>query len=909
MNSAGLLELLHNAALLVAMLYLYDLLLGVRYSRPSLGYSLLGGALLGLAAVLVMTSPWEFSPGIIFDTRSVLLSLSGLFFGWIPTTVAMLCASIFRYIQGGAYITGILVIIVTGSLGILWRYQLKEKLVNLSPLRLLYFGIVVHFCMLLLMFTLPGAVAWKVLSDISIPVMLIYPLATLALGLLLLRRLQQVAETQQVKESEIRLSSLIRHAPVGIWEMDWSAIPAELDQLKQSGVSDLRYFFHTQPEEVRRLASVILLLNVNNVAVSSSPEEGNKATLSHHLPDVALPDLAKVILSLYQGETMVALESYSYKSNNQLGQESVRIMVMPGYETNLKRVLGITLDITEQKEAEEQMRTAALVYENSSEAMMVTDRDNHILTVNSAFPTVTGYDRHEVIGKKPELLSSGQHDRAFYREMWSSLEKTGRWKGEVCNRRKSGELYVELLTIDTIYDKKGEVYRRLALFTDITQQKETEQLVWRQANFDPLTKLPNRRMFQDRLQLELSRARRQEGKIGLMQLDLDRFKEINDSLGHRFGDQVLRLAAERLSERISESNTVARFGGDEFTVLVTDIEDITTVQDLAEILLTTLAEPYQVEGETLYLSVSIGITCYPEDGHSVDDLLKNADQAMYAAKEEGRNCYHLFTPSMHKAALERIQLISDLRANNLCEQLELYYQPIVELNSRRIVKAEALIRWMHPVKGMISPAEFIPVAEDTGVITMMGDWIYRTAVQQLKDWRERYDQNFQMSINKSPIQFHHVIDQSELWSLFLNELDLPGSSVVIEITEGLLLDNSERVKDRLESLHYSGMKIALDDFGTGYSALSYLKKFDIDFLKIDQSFVHNLHVHSEDQVLCEAITMMAHRLGMLVIAEGVETEEQRQLLMQAGCDFGQGYLFSKPVPAKEFERLLQRKVL
>jgi len=449
----------------------------------------------------------------------------------------------------------------------------------------------------------------------------------------------------------------------------------------------------------------------------------------------------------------------------------------------------------------------------------------------------------------------------------------------------------------------NKVLRMVGTLTDISRLKESEEVIWNQANFDSLTGLPNRRMFYDRLEQEVKKTHRTGLNLALIFLDLDRFKEVNDTLGHDQGDILLKEASKRLLRCVRESDTVARLGGDEFIIILGDLDDAGIVERVAQKILAELLEPFKLDREIAYVAASLGVTFYPEDAKNLDDLMKNVDQAMYAAKSLGGNRYSYFTPSMQVSAQARMQMANDLRSAIADEQFWLVYQPIVELKSGRITKAEALVRWHHPTRGMISPAEFIPVAEDTGLIIEIGEWVFHEAVNQVNFWRKTISKDFQISINKSPAQFHNEIKLPNTWFEYLAELGLPGQSVVVEITEGLLLDASEHVTKRLLEFRDAGVQVSLDDFGTGYSSLSYLKKFDIDYLKIDKSFVANLAPDSDDLALCEAIIVMAHKLGIKVIAEGVETAVQRDLLLAAGCDFGQGYFFSRPVKAEEFERL------
>jgi len=572
-----------------------------------------------------------------------------------------------------------------------------------------------------------------------------------------------------------------------------------------------------------------------------------------------------------------------------------------GEKNEVLGTVGFTRDISRRKAAEEAQQLAGLVFDNSGEAMLVTDKDNKILNVNSAFCAMTGYSREEVLGQDPKILASGEHDAAFYQAMWQAICTTGQWRGEIKNRRKSGECFVEEISIDTIFDADGKPLRRVALFSDITQRKQTEEQIWRQANFDALTGLPNRRMAREQLEHEIKKALRTEQHLAVLMLDLDRFKEVNDTLGHEIGDELLQHAARRLEACVRESDTVGRLGGDEFVVILTALESISSPTRVAKKIIEQMGLPFDLRDQQVYVSASVGITLYPDDGKELSHLLRNADQAMYAAKNKGRNCYSFFTQSMQAELNKRAAMMNDLRGAVARQEFTLLYQPIVELTSGCVHKAEALLRWRHPQQGMVSPAQFVPVAEQSGLINTIGDWVFQNAVAQAAIWRQTLQADFQISINKSPVQFLDVRHDPADWINYISAYGLPGAALTVEITEGLLLEASPKTAEHLLTFRDAGIQVAIDDFGTGYSALSYLKKFDIDYLKIDQSFVRNLSADSSDLVLCEAIIVMAHKLGLRVIAEGVETPLQRELLTSIGCDYGQGYLFSKPLPPDEFE--------
>ncbi|SNS97126.1 PAS domain S-box-containing protein/diguanylate cyclase (GGDEF) domain-containing protein [Noviherbaspirillum humi] len=570
-----------------------------------------------------------------------------------------------------------------------------------------------------------------------------------------------------------------------------------------------------------------------------------------------------------------------------------------------QRMIGTLCDISERKESEEALQLAAMVYQHSAEAMMVTDADNVIVAVNPAFTTLTGYSAIEAIGRNPSMLRSGKQDKAFYEAMWDSLKNTGSWRGRIHNRRKNGDELVEQVTINTIRNEDGEICRYVALFADITEKTRFDERMWRQANFDTLTQLPNRRMSLDRLEHDIMRARRTDKAIALLFIDIDNFKEVNDTFGHQMGDALLVEASHRIMSCVRSTDTVARFGGDEFTIVMSDLDETERVQEVAQQIIARLSAPFKLADEKLYTSASIGITLFPNDAHDAETLLKNADQAMYEAKSSGRNRYCFFTHSMLETTQTRVMLARDMREAIEHENFEIYFQPIVDLNSNRIVKAEALLRWQHPTRGMISPVVFIPIAEANGLIVPLSNWMFREVAKMARRWRELASSPIQFSINVSPAQFHGDSEMPECWIDTCREYAIPGETIVLEITEGLLLKANDDVGGKLRALHQAGIQIALDDFGTGYSSLSYLKKFDIDFIKIDKSFVRDLETDPNDLVLSEAIVVMAHKLGLKVIAEGIESAGQKALLAAAGCDYGQGYLYAKPMPAAAFENLLR----
>ncbi len=555
--------------------------------------------------------------------------------------------------------------------------------------------------------------------------------------------------------------------------------------------------------------------------------------------------------------------------------------------------------LAEQAASNEALRLAASVYEASSEGMIVTDARNHILSINPAFTRITGYALAEVLGKDPQMLSSGRHGPLFWHQMWSAVRTRGCWQGEVWNRRKNGEIYAELLSVSVLRAADGTVERHVGLFVDLSETKRSEDLIWEQANLDALTGLPNRRALDDRLDVELRVVPYGSGSVYCCLIDLDRFKDIRDGMGHERADKLLVAVAGRIRRCVPEAGTVARLSADEFCVLIPNVADRAEVDALARTILAAVAEPELIDGQNVYLSASMGIAAYPDDATDADELLKHADQATYLAKKAGRARFAYFLHGMERVSQVRVGLASELHTALSGEQFALWYQPIIDLRTGVCDKAESLLRWHHPHRGLIGPADFIPLLEESGLIHQVGDWAFQEASRAARDWSLRAGRPIRVGVNRSPLQFDEQGGQS--WPARLAEWGIPGHLLAVEITEGLLLRDDSKIFAQIRALRGAGVHICIDDFGTGYSSLGYLNRFPVDALKIDKSFVRNLPGSAGDLVLVESIIAMAHRLGIEVVAEGVETPAQREVLTAAGCDFAQGYLFGRPLPAASFE--------
>ncbi|SES89966.1 PAS domain S-box-containing protein/diguanylate cyclase (GGDEF) domain-containing protein [Nitrosomonas marina] len=570
-------------------------------------------------------------------------------------------------------------------------------------------------------------------------------------------------------------------------------------------------------------------------------------------------------------------------------------------------VLGVYQDITKQKENEDYMAMAATIYKFCNEAIMVTDENNFIKAINPAFTRITGYEPGDVIGKNPRIFQSGRHNNSFYKKMWQKLQTEGHWQGEIWDRHKNGHVHAKWLNISVILNTDNSVYCYVGQFSDITEKKKQDELLFKQANYDLLTGLPNRNFFKDRLTREIKKSQRNDQQMSLLFLDLDRFKDINDTLGHDKGDKLLREVALRLTSCVRKTDTIARLGGDEFAIILPEIDDKSRIEAIARNIINKLSIPFKLDKKqaNYYISTSIGIAIYPDDGIDMKALMKHADQAMYAAKLAGRNRFNYFTRSMQQEAYEKMVLTHDLRQALSRNELQVYYQPILDLKHGLICKAEALLRWKHPERGMISPHTFIPLAEESGLIKQIGEMVFTTTVANIKQWQNQFGYLLQVSINMSATQLTSL-KKNQLTD-YLIQQGMPGNCINVEITESLLLKDTPVVKKRLLEFLNDGIEVSIDDFGTGFSSLSYLKKFDIDYLKIDKSFIQQLADNTTDRALVDAIVVMAHKLDIKTIAEGVETELQRRLLVDIGCDFEQGFRYSPAVTAEEFTLLLKKQ--
>lgn len=581
--------------------------------------------------------------------------------------------------------------------------------------------------------------------------------------------------------------------------------------------------------------------------------------------------------------------------------EKVRFWEARIQQRHSDEVLMVVRDITLRKQQDLQLRLSAKVFEGSNEAIIITDADLHIISVNSAYQQIMGYREAEVILVDTSVVAARLNTHSLFRNLLSILKEKGHWQGELLSRRKNGDVFPCWFSISQVVNTQGEPENYIAIFNDITEHKNSRAQIDFLAHHDGLTGLPNRILLNDRLEMAIHTASRENKKLGVLFIDLDRFKNVNDSLGHSVGDQVLKEMATRLSAIIRTGDTVSRLGGDEFVVLFPKIKDESALIDLIQKLSVILQQPYIVEGISLHLTPSIGIAVFPTDGENPEVLIKNADAAMYLAKEKGRNNFQFYTPALNARTLDRLKLESDLRKALDNGHFELHYQPLIVGADRSLWGAEALVRWRHPELGLIPPNDFIPLAEETGLIIPLGEWVLAEAVKQVTHWQQQGFTDMVVSVNISALQFRQT-DFLERVESILEAAGVEPTSVELELTESILMGDMDASVQTLQRFCDRGYRIAIDDFGTGFSSLSYLRHLPIHLLKIDQSFVRDMIAEPASLAIVDSIITLAHALGKETIAEGVETEAEYNLLRQHGCRLMQGYYFAKPLPALQFER-------
>jgi len=613
-------------------------------------------------------------------------------------------------------------------------------------------------------------------------------------------------------------------------------------------------------------------------------------------------------------QAFLAKVQYLYSHRDEKSRDELRLKdgrVLDRYSSPLIDSVGeyrgriwYFRDITERVKAEGRLRLWSRVLDQSAEAIFVCDPEERILIVNKAFERTTGFSAAEALGATPRILKSARHDRAFYAELWKSVQETGTWSGEMWNRRKSGELYVEWLSISAVRDQNSAVTHYVGIFSDITARKQTEERIVRLGHFDALTDLPNRVLLMDRL-TQLTKSRQQRDfKIAAVFIDLDRFKEVNDSLGHDAGDLLLQAIAKRLSDAVREDDTVARIGGDEFVVVLQSLREVRDAAALVQKLLSCLVKPVTINGYELTVTASMGISLYPDDATNGQEMIRNADAAMYQAKGAGRNGYQFYTSDLNKRALEMLAMESDLRRAIERQEFELHYQPQVDISSGVVVGVEALIRWNHPDLGLVMPGKFISIAEERGLIVPIGSWVIDEALRQAAIWQHRGKLSVPIAVNVSAVQFRQK-DFVEQLASSVRKHGITPNHLELELTESIVMRDAETTIKVLRSLNEIGFQLSIDDFGTGYSSLSYLRRFPIHKIKIDQSFVADLTKDESAGSIVTAIIGLARSMKLKVIAEGVQTPDQLQILRSQGCDQAQGFLFSPALGSEELGKFVR----
>ncbi|MDD2789077.1 MAG: EAL domain-containing protein [Sulfurimonas sp.] len=627
--------------------------------------------------------------------------------------------------------------------------------------------------------------------------------------------------------------------------------------------------------------------------------------------DIIHPDDREMMIKYFRDEVMAQGNSFDKEYRiTRKNDNAVRWMHGLGKlrykdDGTLKEMIGTIQDITERKETLETLIKLSLAVEQSPNSIVITDLDGNIEYVNAKFSAVTGYSLKEVLGKNPRILQSSKTPIETYDVMWEALQKGNTWEGELINKRKDGQIYIESAIISPVKATSGKITNYVAIKEDITEKKSAQEHIDNLAHFDQLTGLANRILFGEHAKYLLEHSKRTQTSVAIMFLDLDHFKDINDSLGHSIGDEVLKQTAQRLKNALRSEDMVSRLGGDEFILIFPDT-DITQAINIATKIIEAVSGVNLIEEYELTLTPSIGIAIYPNDGMDLETLLKNADTAMYRVKEEGRNGYSFFTQQMQENLSRNLDIVNGLRYALERDEFELYYQPQLSVDGKNIIGAEALLRWKHPLFGMVSPGEFIPIAEESGQIIKIGDWVLKTAIKQMKKWQDEGLQDMIVAVNLSAVQFKQANFSEHILEI-LQSVGLAHEYLELELTEAVTMNDPKAVISVMDKLHEQNIRMSIDDFGTGYSSLSYLKKFKIYKLKIDQSFIRDIHSDQDDRAIVTTIIHMAKSLGIQTIAEGVETLEQLEFLRANGCNEIQGYYYSKPLTSSDFAAFVRSR--
>ena len=867
-----------NAVMLLALCWLLAFTTRSWNRSGQLSAQLLAGLWFGSACIIGMLITSVGHTGIILDARTVVLSMAGLFGGPLVATIAGTLAGAYRLWLGGpGVVPGLANVALPIALGLAYGCAYRKRLVGIGFWQLLTFGVLLHLgALALVALMLPNGLGAAAVREAALPALLALPIATATLGVLLKDLLERDKIEQALRFSEARLRAI------------GQAIPDPLLVVDEDG----------------RCLDVIC--SERNLLYDEATRLRGK-TVQDAMPEADQQRYLDYIRQTLNSDTPQLIE-YSLPTRVGIRMFEGRALPLEQPPGQKRAVVWLSRDITERVNSELERRIASIAFE-SQQGMLITDAQSRILRVNRAFTRISGYSPAEAIGQTTALLASGKHGPEFYRAMWSSIETTGVWEGEIWNRRKSGEIFPEWLTVSAVRNALGEVTHYVAAFTDITDRKAAEERIHNLAFYDPLTGLPNRRLLLDRLHQAMAASRRGNQLGALMFIDLDNFKNINDLHGHQTGDQVLRIAAERLHAEVRASDTVARLGGDEFVVMLENLGDdplraAGQAEHIGMKLLNSLDRPYRLADLALYSSASIGVVLFGAEASSSDELMKRADMSMYEAKISGKNALRFFDPRMQLAVQERLRLEEDIRLGLKNGEFILNFQPQLE-QTEGIIGAEALVRWQHPLRGLLTPAAFIAQAEHAGLIHTLDQQVLAQACAQLARWAETPEfAHLSLSVNLSA----HLLYQDNFVEGVLELLEGSGADparLKLELTETLLLDNMPEAIARMTRLKQHGIRFAIDDFGTGYSSMSYLQQLPLDQLKIDQTFIRRLPDDSSSLTIVRAICALATGLGLEVIAEGVESEPQRAMLLANGCHRYQGYLFGRPLSADAFEELVR----
>jgi diguanylate cyclase (GGDEF)-like protein/PAS domain S-box-containing protein len=693
---------------------------------------------------------------------------------------------------------------------------------------------------------------------------------------------------------------------------DFSELYTALFKLKSTKILDFEHYLDNNPDEILELAKRVIVTQTNPAMrrLLSYPEDGEIENIVQTFGPGAANIFKQELIAIWNGKDTFESAATLIDTN----AKEVHVFISMPIPKNMDEAQNspVTIwDLTKLDLAQQELAFHSQILASLNEGVnIVSASSGIILYTNSRFEYLFGYQKAELLQQHVSILNAGTEQEAEQTAIgiMNELEKRGRWSGEIQNKRKDGSTFwCEASVIELSHPSHGKVW--VSIHNDITEQKTFNQKIWRQANYDNLTQLPNRKHFCEHSQEHFKLALREGNQFALLLVDLDDFKIINDTLGHHHGDALLIEVASRIEQCVRQTDLLCRFGGDEFVVLMmdTDHDRPSTIEPLAKKLLNAISAPYLIRGEVENISASIGISTFPRDAQSIDELIQYADQAMYQAKDQGKNNYHFFTPALQTLAQHNRHLEKELRSAIENHQLFLHLQPIVDCQNGTVNKAEALLRWKHPELGFIPPSEFIPIAEDTKLINELGEFVFEECINVLHKIHALGILDFQISLNKSPIQFLQAGFATEInWPEKMKQAGLASNTLCIEITEGIFLDQSSDTMKKIETLRKSGFYFSIDDFGTGYSSLSYLNKVDFDFLKIDKSFIDNLEGDVSTQAMCEAIIVMAHTLKMKVIAEGIETQEQFERLKELNCDYCQGYYFSKPLSEEKFYEFIAK---